>query len=188
MKNEQYAGAPGYSSHGNQVVALSSVPGEYGRLVTPKISGVPTPFILVDSTLTAGNRHIDDGTPTLDEVLQEQTIFTFDSTDDVRKIIFLPVVEARYIAAVSGTAGLVSVTHEVARFVTTINPGDDTTQCATRLLNEYPDSLVFEPNAGYFQLPTSVSVTRVGVMARASGVANALKGGARLYCWGVSYA
>lgn len=187
MKNKQYANQPGYSARGHQVVAVSSVPGEHGRLVTPNVGGVPTPFILVDSALAAGFRHIDDGTPTLDEILQEQTIFTFDVADDVRQVIILPIVEHRYVTAISGTAGTVTVAHEIARVLATINPGTDVIS-ATRLANEMPDCVVFPAEPNHYALASDVPIQRVGVIARRTSLASPLTGGARICVWGVSHA
>lgn len=160
-------------------------PATFRPAVTPTISGTSTPVVAINGGAAAGSRHIDDATPISSETLAEQVHWAFASTDIVKKVRVGLNVQPILVTAISGTAGEVVKSPEVAYLRVTVNPGDDV-NAATRLLNGYPEVFNVYPGET-LEIESDTAITDVyAIAALASGTV--LQNVAKMECSGVSYA
>lgn len=162
-------------------------PAYFRPLVTPTIGGTLTPVVAINGGASAGSRHIDDASPTLSETEIEQIHWSFDSADNVRKVQVGLVSPELIVTAVSGTAGAVVKTHEVAYLKVTLMTAPDDVLGATRLLAGYPDVRLVYPGQ-VLEMESDTAITDVYVVAALTSIASPIQGGAVAECSGVSYA
>ena len=152
--------------------------------ITPTIGGTPVAVVAINGGAAAGSKHINDATPTAAETLPEQIRWDFSSADDVRKVQIGLNVQGILVTALSGTAGEVVKSHEVAYLKVTVNPGDDVI-AATRLANGYPEVFFVYPGET-IEVESDTAITAVYAIA-ALATGTVLQGGATVDCKGVSY-
>lgn len=154
--------------------------------VTPTIAGVSTPVVAINGGAAAGSRHITDATPTAAEVLAEQVHWSFASTDVVKKVRVGLNVQPIYVTALSGTAGEVVKSPEVAHIRVTVMTSPEDVIGASRLVNGQPEVYYGYPGET-LEIPSAVAITDVYAIAvLANGTV--LQNVAAMDCMGVSYA
>lgn len=159
-------------------------PAVFRPAVTPTINGTSTPIVAINGGAAAGSKRINDATPTAAETLVEQVLWSFDSSDSVKKIQVGLNVQPIIVTALSATAGEVVKSPEVAYLKVTVNPGDDVT-AATRLANGYPEVFFVYPGET-LEIESDTAITEVYAIA-ALAAGTVLQNCATMNCSGVSY-
>ena len=146
------------------------------QIVVPSIKlnggGITTTgtIVPIDSGAAAGSQHLQAAGDIEVDVLQELIGFEFDATSTVRKVLLGVLNEANSVS-------------EVGRFAFTVN--GDLVSDASNLYIE-ANNVISVPAGMLVEIPSpTVNITRVGVIAKASGVSKAAGLVTEFFCVGV---